>query len=200
MSKTIFILVGGNDRHVADYGQRLKDEIRKYVSHPKILSCFFAWPESTWPAKFEEWKAWFAAALDGDFSYDYAKKSTFLQQVDEADVVYLHGGNTQLLFDTLPDAGELTRHLDGKIVVGSSAGANVLSKNYWSSSKATPHHGLGILNLNVMVHHGVQDHEGRARTAEDWRREENEFRKFAGAGEITYLPEGQFVTRIIDDI
>jgi hypothetical protein len=79
------------------------------------------------------------------------------------------------------------------MVVGSSAGANVLSKKYWSSTRAIPCEGLGVLDVNIMVHYGAMYHDGVVRTAEDWQREEAGFRAFVGDGEITHLPEGQFI-------
>lgn len=108
MSKpTTFILVGGNERGVQGYAKRLEDELAKHVSSPKILSCFFSVPADDWLAKYQDWKQWFSTNFNGSFTYDYAKKETFLRQIDNADVIYLHGGNTQLLFDTLPDVDEL---------------------------------------------------------------------------------------------
>lgn len=190
---TTYILAGGNDRATEGYGKRLADELTQHCSHPNILSCFFSAPEQEWPAKHAEWKKWFARNFTNGFSYSYAEKDTFLRQIDRADVIYLHGGNTQLLFDTFPSVEDFVRHVKGKIVVGGSAGANILSKKYWSSTRAVPCKGLGILDVNIMVHYGAAHHEGLTRTIEDWQREEAEFRAFVGDGEITRLPEGQFV-------
>jgi peptidase E len=191
---TTLILAGGNDRTTEGYAKHLEDELVKYISsRPKILSCFFSAPENEWPTKYQNWKEWFTTNFSFDFEYDYAQKATFLQQIDEADIIYLHGGNTQLLFDSLPNVDDLKRHLEGKVVVGSSAGANTLSKDYWSSSRAVPAHGLGIVDVNIMVHYGTLSHEGRVRTPEDWKKEEVEFQKFVGAEEIIHIPEGQFI-------
>jgi hypothetical protein len=97
------------------------------------------------------------------------------------------------LFENLPDVEELKKHFQGKVIIGSSAGANMLSKCFWSSKRAVFGEGLAILDINVMVHHGALDHEGRKRTPEDWQREEAEFQERIGDGKITHLPEGQFV-------
>lgn len=195
-TNTAYILAGGNDLLFEDYGNRLTGQIAAHATErPRVLSCFFSTPEQEWPAKYAKWKEWLAKNFTHGFSYSYAKKATFLQQIDDADVIYLHGGNTQLLFDTFPPIEDFVKHANGKIVVGSSAGANILSKKYWSSSRAVPCKGLGILDVNIMVHYGAAHHEGLDRTAEDWRREEAEFRAFVGDGEITRLPEGQFIVR-----
>lgn len=194
MTKTIFILAGGNDRKSPDYGHRLSKEIAKHVNNPKILSCFFSWPQEAWEQKaVKDWKGWFTDNFAQPFTYDYAKPDTFLEQIDTADVIYFHGGDTKQLFKNLPDAEELKKHLQGKIVIGSSAGANMLSKHFWSSTRAEYGKGTGILDVNVMVHYGALDHEGRKRTPEDWRREEAEFQARVGNEKVTHLPEGEFV-------
>lgn len=190
---TTYILAGGNDRASEDYGKRLAQEITKYAAKPKILSCFFASPAETWQAKASDWKTWFSGCFGANFTYDYAQKDTFLDQIDLSDVIYLHGGITQLLLSALPYADELKAHFKGKIIVGSSAGANLLSKKYWSSTKAEPGNGLGLVDINTMVHYGSPDMEGISRTLDDWKKEEIQFQKFVGSGDITHLPEGQFV-------
>jgi hypothetical protein len=196
---TTYILAGGNDRAAEGYGERLSTEIAKHLTNPKILSCFYSWPPETWEAKSHDWHDWFARYFGTDFQYDYARTDTFLEQIDAADVIYLHGGFTWLMFETLPSVDDLKRHFKGKVVVGGSAGANVLSKNYWSSSRAIPAHGLGIVDINVMVHYGTLNHDGKIRVPDDWVQETAAFQKFIGDDKITRLPEGQFVVRQIDE-
>lgn len=194
MTKTVYILAGGNDRKVEDFGKRLNDEIAKHVSNPKILSCFFSAPPEAWEEKAEDWRNWFSAHLTQSFTYDYAKHKTFLEQIDTADVVFFHGGDTKLLLEKLPNVQTLREHFTGKVVIGSSAGANMLSTHYWSSTRGGTCAGLGILDVNVMVHYRSPDASGHKRTPEDWEREEAEFQKHIGDQEITYLREGQLVT------
>ncbi|HKR81381.1 MAG TPA: Type 1 glutamine amidotransferase-like domain-containing protein [Candidatus Saccharimonadales bacterium] len=192
MSKT-FILAGGNDRKSPDYGLRLSQEIAKHVTNPKILSCFYSWPEESWEQKAEDWQSWFSNNFNWPFTYDYARADSLLEQMDAADVIYFHGGDTNLLFEHLPPVEKLKKHFQDKVIIGSSAGANMLSKYFWSSKRAAFGEGLGILDINIMVHYGAPDHEGFKRTPEDWQREEAEFQEHIGGRTITHLPEGQFV-------
>lgn len=194
MIKTVFILAGGNDRKTPDYGSRLSNEIVRYVAKPKILSCFFSSPEEIWEQKAKDWKSWFESNFTYSFTYDYAKRNTFLKQIDDADVIYFHGGDTKLLIESLPDTEQLKKHLRGKVIVGSSAGANMLSKYFWSSTRATFGEGRGVLDTNIMVHYGALEHEGRKRTPEDWHREEAELQQRIGGETITRLSEGHFLT------
>lgn len=190
MSKPmVFILAGGNDRTTEGYGERLANELARRVSHPSLLSCFFAAPESDWPTKSKDWKEWFSMHIAQPFTYDYAKRATFLGQMDTADVIYFHGGDTALLLKTLPDTATLKAHFPGKVVIGSSAGANMLSKLYWSSGRGVLGEGRGILDANTMVHYGSKD----KRIGADWKQEEAAFQKIIGTDRILQLPEGQFV-------
>jgi len=198
MKSTIFLLAGGNDRGTHEYAKRLEEEITKHVTNPKILSCFFSHPEKDWAFWHETWQKWFSDNFKTSFTYDYAKKETFLDQVDAADVIYLHGGDTPLLLESLPDASILREHFKGKVVIGSSAGANALSQKYWSSSQAVPGKGLGVIDTNVMVHYGAPERDGRERTMHDWEREAADFQTYVGPGKITHLPEGQFVIKVFD--
>lgn len=85
---------------------------------------------------------------------------------------------------------------DNKIVVGSSAGANMLSTNYWSSTNAKHGKGLGIVDLNIMVHYGATLlDEGRiTRSAEEWSVHKAAYQQIIGQNnQITFLPEGSIV-------
>jgi peptidase E len=190
---TTYILAGGEDLKVPGYGERICKEMLNHADRPKILSCFFSAPEAEWETKYQRWKSFFANYL-GNFTLDYAKKDTFLKQVDAADVIYLHGGDTKLLLDSLPPVDTLKERFKGKLVIGSSAGANVLATNYWSSSRAVPNRGLGLVNANIMVHYGTLNHEKLPRTPAGWEREEAEFQSFIGDGKITRIPEGTYIS------
>lgn len=194
VTKTVFILAGGNDRKYSDYGYRLSEKVANYITNPKILSCFFSSSQETWEEKAKDWKSWFSDHFTQPFTYDYAKHETFLQQLDSADVVYFHGGDTNLLFKDLPNAQSLKKHFKGRVISGSSAGANMLSKYYWSSTRGGFCEGRAILNVNVMVHYRPADARSHKRTPEDWERDEAEFQERVGNNQtITRLPEGRFV-------
>ncbi|EDK72303.1 hypothetical protein TM7_0573 [candidate division TM7 genomosp. GTL1] len=194
MTKTVYILAGGNDRKSEDYGYRLSEEIAKHSTNPKILSCFFSAPPKEWQQKARDWKGWFSDHFTQPFTYDYAKNyETFLEQIDTANVVYFHGGDTRLLFEHLSETQVLKEHFRNKIIIGSSAGANMLSTYYWSSTRGDCNEGRAVLDINVMVHYRASDASGYKRTSEDWKREEAEFQKCLGDRTITPLPEGQFV-------
>lgn len=83
---------------------------------------------------------------------------TFLDQTHTADIVYFGGGDTQQLLQLLTQIpiNILTQHLENKIIVGVSAGANVLSKYYFSSHRQQIEDGLGILPIKAFCHYTLE--------------------------------------------
>lgn len=192
MTKSIYILAGGYDRHYKDFGNRLYNELLRHTSDLKILSCFFSRPTDEWETNANDWHSWFTTQFKQPFTYDYARVDSFLTQVDTANVVFFHGGDTKLLMSTLPETEKLVRHLNGKIIIGSSAGANMLSRYYWSSTKSEFGEGRGIVDKSVMVHYGAENVGGKKRTAKDWAIEKELFANKSGLP-ITVIPEAEFI-------
>lgn len=94
--------------------------------------------------------------------------------------------------ERLPDIDTLRRHFESKVIIGSSAGANMLSRHFWSSTRSVYSEGKGLLDLSVMVHYGAAIVGDSERTPEDWKRQEEKFAAMVNEP-ITHLPEGQFV-------
>lgn len=90
---------------------------------------------------------------DKKLTFEIATESNLVEQVKEADIVYLHGGKTLKLLETLrrfPDLGKL---FADKIIAGDSAGANVLCKAFYSKNANVAAEGLGILPLKIICHY-----------------------------------------------
>ena len=189
---TKYILAGGNDRTVDNYPAILKRELPKTLSEVRLLSCFFSVSKEEWQEKSQSWQKWFADKL-GIEHYDWANYDNFTDKLGQTDIVYFHGGNTKLLLKQIVNYPQLQKLFDGKIVIGSSAGANMLSKNYWSSTLAEPGKGLGVLDINIMVHYGANELGGSniRRDANDWEQEKKAFQDFIGTKQpVTPIPEG----------
>lgn len=192
LQKTVYILAGGNDRQFDDFGARLARKVAEYVEKPRILSCLFSSPPETWQAGAAERQAWFRRFFDYS-DHRFATFEAFETQLDAADVVYFHGGQSWLLLEHVAHLDWLSDKLAGKVVVGSSAGANMLSTAFWSATEARYGEGLGMVDKYPMVHYGVAEVNGRSRTEADWARERATFQARIGDAEITPLPEGQFI-------
>ena len=85
-----------------------------------------------------------------------AIEKDFLNQLKQANAVYLHGGSTDKLVEILRKYPDLKPLFKNKTIAGSSAGAYMLSTFYplhhdgWQQEEGR---GLGILPLRVICHY-----------------------------------------------
>ncbi len=73
-------------------------------------------------------------------------------QIRQADVIYMVGGDTGTLVSALRAVPNITELLTGKTLAGSSAGAYALGKYYRDNDTAKLGEGLGLLNIKVFAH------------------------------------------------
>lgn len=191
---THYILAGGNDRGYDNYGSNLSRLVKPLVEGPiKILSCQFAKDKGDWQKIFEIWKGWFYQYFGKDVELQLASEEDFLKQIAWADVIYLHGGHTSKQEAMIKQYTDLEKHFEGKIVIGSSAGANFLSKTYYAPSLNKIGNGSGIVPLNIIVHYGG-DNDGEISFGPgEWEKVVERMKSVIGDEEITLLPEGEFV-------
>lgn len=189
-NSTKYILAGGLDRAHPEYWDHLGKEIT--VTRPvKLLSCFFSQPKKDWQDKFNGFNPFFKRAFGDDVIRELADVEDFLDQLKECDILYLHGGTTHRLKSVLARYGNLVPYFKGKVVIGSSAGANYLSKLGWSPSLRQPIEGAGIVNLNVVVHYGSNFVDEDALGPVDWEDTKLQLKKLLHEEDvITLLPEG----------
>lgn len=188
---TKYILAGGNDRAFDEYPRALLEQLPYPTKEVALLSCFFSSPESEWADKQIDWRSWFKEKM-GIANHTVATHTNFVDEVKKCNTVYFHGGDTKMLIASMLKVDKLKEALSGKVVIGSSAGANMLSRCYWSSSLQEPRRGLGLVQSNVMVHYGARN-AGVARSANDWKKEDRLFQEYVGLNRnILHLPEGEF--------
>ena len=84
---------------------------------------------------------------------EIANENTFIRQVEKADIIYLQGGKTIKLLETLKKFPNLKKIFEGKIIAGESAGANVLCKFYYSPSTNVVSEGLNIIPIKFIPHY-----------------------------------------------
>lgn len=194
---TTYILTGGNDRRSAGYTERLSEQAHKYLSRPRlhILSCMFAAPREDWEMKFQERSYWFRQVFGKDVHVEMAMPDVFAEQLKAVDVVYIHGGDDVLLAHYMDAFPTVSKMFEGKVVIGSSAGANWLSRMYWTCDWRGVRQGSGITDLNIIPHYesltyGKDDPRGPI----NWQDSAAELRAAIGEHkEITLLREGELV-------
>lgn len=156
--KTKFILHGGASNRKTEDNRKFFLDVLNSVesSNVRILCIYFARPEHRRNESFEEDKSIF-------FSLDTPKKFELHQakfdieelrdQVTHSDVVFIQGGMKGCLKERLEELGNLSEMVKGKVVVGISAGANMLSKYYHSSVAHGVREGLGVLPIKMFCHY-----------------------------------------------
>ena len=148
---TKYILHGGNtsDRS-EDNRSFIQEMIKGLPANPKLLLVVFA--EKDWDKTYEKDFKIISNYLDGTpVQLLRAKPDTFDQQVKEADIIYLRGGNTKKLQSYLENR-DLKKLFDGKVVAGSSAGTYVLSRYYYGNDTKKLEEGLGLLPVKTICH------------------------------------------------
>ena len=84
----------------------------------------------------------------------------FIEQLKQADALYVRGGSTPRLLGTLKKYPALEENLNGKTVAGSSAGAYAIgrySSFHDDESGGQIREGLGLLPLRVVCHYESAD-------------------------------------------
>ena len=189
---TKYILAGGCDLQYPEYLSQLARIIRTDFEQPKILSCWFSISDDEAEAKFSDYKEYFLNFFNEKTEFIKATKDEFLDQVENANVIYFHGGHTTLLLPAMERYGEMREVFRGKIVVGSSAGANYISKFGFSPSKATVGKGTGLVNVSTIVHFGSRGFNDMTFKPSYWQDAIKKVKEESGSNEVVLLPEGTF--------
>ena len=190
---TTYILAGGCDGDYPEYMVQLARIVRMKVAAPKILSCGFSGEDGQAEASFPKRKRMLEDGFGESVEITMATKDNFIEQVRAADVVYLHGGSTRTLMGAMREYPDIQGEFVGKIIVGSSAGANYLSGYGFSPSVDAAGEGSGIVNVAVVVHYGSTGFSGKTFMPKYWQEAAEAVRKASDERELILLPEGTFV-------
>jgi len=112
----------------------------------KLLVVLFSRDKEVWEEKFNQYKQIFLNLhSDKDIEFVLAEpdQQIFSRQVLDADVIFILGGETILLMSYLKNIPNLKELFENKVISGSSAGANFLSKYYYTINGKEVRHGLG---------------------------------------------------------
>ena len=153
--KTKYILSGGyagkpNEENDKFFQEILNTEKMKL----NILLVYFAKPLSEYKRMTKEDEYQFTKNKDGkELCFEIAEEEKFEKQAREADIIYLHGGQTLKLLEVLKNYSNLKELFDGKIIAGESAGAYVLSSCFYSKSEGGIFQGLGYVSAKTICHY-----------------------------------------------
>lgn len=156
--KTKFILHGGYAQGVKQEDDAFFSEtVSSTPSEAKILLVYFAERDDRVANRnkddveqFEKNKG------DRTISFEIANEQVFAAQAKRADIMYLHGGRTGKLLEALKRISNLRDLLNGKIIAGDSAGANVLCSVFYSKTIGISE-GLGFIPIKIICHYFEED-------------------------------------------
>lgn len=191
MKKTKYILVGGYLHKASDEGRAFCEELVKGFNFDrpvKILDCLFADTEERWEVKFKEDKERFKKYIK-NFNFELADPKKFIEQVKASDVIFLRGGETERLINVLNKRGDWIKELDGKVLAGTSAGGDVISKYSYNLDTNKIIDCLGLLPVKF-IPHWCSDYNA---PNIDWDKALQELKNYKENLPIYTLKEGEFV-------
>lgn len=192
-----FILVGGYPDKAPDGGRSMWQAVAgTHKSKLKVLDCFFARIEEYWEITMaRDWAMTQVYLSKMNVELTLARPELFIKQLKACDVVYFHGGNTNRLKAVLDSIPDWQKHLAGKTIVGSSAGAEIIGTSYLDIDNANKYEkGYDLLPVKVLCHYkssygGLKD--------DDWIRIAKSLEGYDTGSPILALREGEFV--VIED-
>lgn len=149
--KTKYVLHGGFTPGIKSVNDSFFNEVLKDTPNElKILIVYFATDNGD--KYFPEDQEQFEQNGQGKkLTFKKATMDKFKEETEQADIIYLHGGNSIKMIEAMKGFSELKDLLKGKIVAADSAGANILSVKFYSKRNGICN-GFGILPIKFMPH------------------------------------------------
>lgn len=193
---TKYVLNSGGINNEPERAKRFFAEVVSGLGNqPKILLCFFAQKREDWESKFANDKVKLQSFMPDGVRPQWvlAFPETFEKQIQESDVLYIHGGDDHLVQYWLRQF-DLPRIWEGKVVATNSASSHALSKYFWTCDWRMCMAGLGILPIKFLAHYessfGTEDPRGPI----DWEKAFSELESFGDPAVSTHaLREGEYV-------
>lgn len=148
-----YILIGGYIYKAQDGGKAFCEELTKDINNKpiKILDCLFARVKEDWEGRFKHDYLFFSKFIK-DIKLELASPEKFIDQLKYSDVLFFQGGDPKLLISILETTGDWKKELNGKTIVGSSGGADVISKYYGVIKSLNVGEGLELLPIKFIPH------------------------------------------------
>ena len=120
-----FYLHGGNTRTLSNLNTLFFQNIfETFQKKSKVLCVYFARENTEWEELFKRDTNFIKLSNpEKDIRFTLAEKDTtiFLEQIQDADIIFIKGGHTLWLVDYFSQKINLKKLFEGKIIAGSSA-------------------------------------------------------------------------------
>ncbi len=189
---TKYVLVGGYIHKAPDEGKAFCDEIVKTLESRsiKILDCLFGRNSEDWEQRFQDDKSFFEKNIQG-VSIELAQPDQFIDQVKRSDVVFFQGGAPRKMIELLGSLELISDAFKGKVVVGSSGGADMLCRYYGVGKTSNIGEGLGFVPMKL-IPHWKSDYA--LPVVIDWEGLKEKLKSYKESIELITLQEGEFIT------
>ncbi len=190
---TKYILVGGYIHKAKDGGKAFCDELVKGFNIGKpviILDCMFGRSKDSWENYLKEDNELFSKYIN-NFKLELALPENFTEQVKKSDIIFLRGGYVSTLFEILNKDNSWINELDGKVLAGTSAGAEVIAKYYHVLSTHRTGDGFGILPIKFIPHWKSESFEDNKQDI-NYEKVINDLTNYKEDLPILTLSEGEF--------
>lgn len=157
--KTKFLLHGGFTGTENEWNRSFFEALSKDVPEGgNILLIYFSRKDEDLERLFKEDKEKILEQANGkELEIVLATEEDFIDQVKQADTIYMRGGDTDKLLGVLRKFLEFKDLVKGKTVAGSSAGAYVIGEYSAGHSVTYVREGLGLAPLRVVCHYQSPD-------------------------------------------
>lgn len=150
---TKYILIWWHISKAPDGGKSFCEEMIKGIKNKpiKILDCMFASTEDSRSEDIKKSHIFFSKYLK-NFELELADISSFTEQVKRSDIIFLRWWYVSLLLEILNKNKTRINELKDKVLVGTSAGADVIAKYYYVLKTLRTGDGLWILPIKFIPH------------------------------------------------
>jgi peptidase E len=162
-NKNIYILIGGGCHNVSARNKLSGNIVSwidiKGVILPTVLFIPFAKKRVSWGKTIEKYKKSFLGkliALSGKVFIASTEIEKFKKQLAEADVIFIAGGSELSLKKYFKNVVIPAKN---KIIIGTSAGVNILSSFYFSNDRQKVETGIGLLPIKTICHYSDEKHK-----------------------------------------
>lgn len=140
----------------------------KYFTHfvekdsVNILMCYFSKEKEIWDERLELDRNRITKQTTKKIRLSLAKDpEDLLKKLETHDVLYVAGGQAELIEPLVPQLKGLKEKINGKVYIGCSMGAFIISAQYVLSfdkqEASTVHHGLGLLPMSTLCHWDIEN-------------------------------------------
>lgn len=191
---TTYILHGGYISGMTDtQNAKFRDVILDKLNgkKPRVAFIPFAGPRETWEGKFAKNADFMERLFDDNYEAKLVLPDAFRKAIAWANVVLIKGGDDVLLAHYLNQFKDLREMFSGKIIIGSSAGADYLSKIFWTGDWREIMDGRGLVDVAMIPHFGGEYGGDDPRGPINWEEAEQELRAATDLP-VHLIREGEF--------